>query len=173
MSIEKPISTIRKAVEGAAQDDASKEFLDKPEARHYEAVFERFKFIRDSSPRMLENVIKLAAGAKDLHEKIDPEAYKVFQKVSNELNVDLQAKLMQAVVTTANREDINEDNIKEELFKLFKRASDEAYRKIITDPRVEEVFKGKEESLVDLGLYLEGTIQPTSDLIAEQMFPFS
>jgi len=165
--LEKPITTIRKAVEGTAREAASKEFLDKPEARHYEQVFEMFKMMRDSEPKMLEGMIKIAAANKDLEDKLEPESYKVFKMVSNELSDDTQKKIAQVMMKIQIREDVNEENLVQELAKAFKNISDDSFRQTIEDPRIKEAFKGKEENLVDIGQYLESLNQPMAEIFAE------
>ena len=78
MSLEKPIPTIRKAVERLAEERAENESLDKPEQRHYDDVFLTYKMWRMLDPQKLEISIKVTAKSQELKEEMGKELFKVF-----------------------------------------------------------------------------------------------
>jgi len=80
MSLEKPISTIRKAVQGLAEEKAQKESLEKPEQRHYDSVFNTFKMWRMLNPESLELSIKVGAKNQELKKEMGDELYNIFNQ---------------------------------------------------------------------------------------------
>jgi hypothetical protein len=70
MSFEKPISTIRKAIEGTAEKIAFNENLENPDSKHFEYVIKLYKHVRMSNPQMLEKIIRVASNNKELKEDI-------------------------------------------------------------------------------------------------------
>ena len=51
MSIENPISTIRKAIKGSAERFAESEGKRKPKSKHYEEAFENFRKLKKNAKR--------------------------------------------------------------------------------------------------------------------------
>ena len=76
MTIENPIGTIKKAVQAFAEQKAENEFLEKPETRHYDAVFEQFRALKEASPEALETAVKLASNSKEITKNLITEAIK-------------------------------------------------------------------------------------------------
>lgn len=85
MSIEKPISTIRKAIKGAAEEDALLELKESPEKKHLDDAFNFFRYIKVFEPTKFELLVKIAAEAKDIKDAIGLEKYKLFMDVWTEV----------------------------------------------------------------------------------------
>lgn len=132
MNIEKPISTIRKAIIGSAEEAASKESLSRPEQRHYDYVFGLYKQIRDANPELLKKIIIAAAKGKELKDEIGQESEKVFNQVWGELAVTYHDELVKSMKSSS-------DKFKREIFKIGEISKN--------DPRIISAFSGKEDAL--------------------------
>jgi hypothetical protein len=65
--------TIKKAVQGAAGELASKEFLDSPQQRHINSVIANYKLIRSMNPKILNKIINLTAKWQELKDEVGPD----------------------------------------------------------------------------------------------------
>ncbi|KKQ36032.1 MAG: hypothetical protein US50_C0001G0034 [Candidatus Nomurabacteria bacterium GW2011_GWB1_37_5] len=146
--LEKPIQTIRKAVNLQAEELAKKEFLPTPEPRHFKAVFDQMKEIREYSPKMLEKLIIVAVQMKDIKEEIGPELDAIFSKVFGELSAGINEKLdvgMKQIMETKNI--TSQTEALQELSSLSKRIMEDVINNVKNDARVVSAFKGKEKLL--------------------------
>ena len=157
MNIENPISTIRKAVEGSAEEMAKTEFLQKPESRHYKAIFENYRIVKDYSPEMFEKMVFLSAKGKELKDNLGPELSKIFKNVSDEINETYQNKIIAATEQLENSSNLNQEELKKEIFNLTNRAIKEIVESIEVNPLIVSAFLGKEELLKKALYYLETT----------------
>jgi hypothetical protein len=147
MNLEKPIPTIRKAIKTLAEEHASKEFLDKPEARHYESAFDTYKVLRLLDPDRLKLSININAKEQDLKTEMGNDLYKVFQRVWVDVNKKSGKEIKQAAEQLKRTKSLSEDELNRELAELDKRFLKEKTNQVINDPRITAVFKGKEELL--------------------------
>ena len=159
MTIEKPISTIRKAVHGAAEEMAVKEFLDKPQARHYERVFNVFKKIRDASPEMAEKLITINARAKEVKDELGPELDETFRMVYDEVEEKFKPKMVEAM-EQIKKQNLNDKEYKKELVNLTARVFERMGSEVKKDPRITSAFSGKEELLdKTIKFYITNTVE--------------
>lgn len=70
MSIEKPISTIKKAIIGRAEKKAYEGSLNKPEQKHYEESLNFFKKMKEKRPEKIEELILNSAKGNDLRDEM-------------------------------------------------------------------------------------------------------
>lgn len=85
MSLENPISTIKKAIRGKAEEMASKEYLDKPEQRHLDKVLGIYKSLRNNPKENFEKQVKYDVERKILKDQMGIEAHKTFNKIWEDL----------------------------------------------------------------------------------------
>src|SRR5467141_1911924 len=121
MSIEKPISTIRKAVQGSAEKVAAKEFLDEPEQRHYDKIFNVYRFLRQFEPEKIERIIKIAAKEKELKDEMGIELYKVFNQVWEQLIQGYENKIDEAVKQITATKRLSPQELSKEVLNLNER----------------------------------------------------
>ncbi len=146
MSLEKPISTIRKAIEGTAQKSASAEFLDKPEKRHYNDAFDFYKYMRGFEPEKVEQVIMVAAKSKELSDEMGAELLKVFNKVWEDVTLGSEEKLNKAI-ERLKETILSHIELNQEIIKLEERFLKLKTNELKNDPRIVSAFAGKEELL--------------------------
>lgn len=132
MTIEKPVSTIKKAIKGTTEQMASKESLKKPEQRHYDSVINLYKQIRNTSPEMLEKIVIAAAKGKELKDEIGQESEMVFNQVWGELADVYQEELYKSIEKSP-------DEFKKEINKIGEMSKE--------DTRIISAFSGKEDAL--------------------------
>jgi len=148
MSLEKPISTIKKAVQRMAEESAEKESLDKPEQRHYDDVFTSYKILRMLEPKRLEVYIKTTAKSQELKNEIGAELFNVFDEVWIDATKEGKSEIK-------NEVDQLESTFKllfpkeynSELERIDKKYLKEKAEQVKNDPRVVQAFSGKEELL--------------------------
>lgn len=151
MSLERPFSTIRKAVEESAEEKASKEFLDRPEPRHFEAAFNFYRTLRESDPEFFEAVVSLTAQRKEVRDTLGVELYSTFDRAWTSLINDhtngYAAKVKAAFEQVQETKNLNQEELEEERIILTKRFLTEAANIIESDPQLLISFRGKEELL--------------------------
>ncbi|MBP6025454.1 hypothetical protein [Ferruginibacter sp.] len=145
MSLENPISTIRKAVQGAAEELASKELLQKAESNHYDKVFLIFKTLRNINPKTLEKVIIASAKGKELKDKLSKELFAEFESVAFEISADYKKKITAQVEKIEN--DSSCQNKYEQVTAVTKNIFTDMAYEIKNDPRLLTAFAGKEDLL--------------------------
>ncbi len=147
MSIEKPITTTRKAVERMAEDRASKEFLETPESRHYESVFTTYKMLRMLDPQRLELVVKANAKEQDIKTEMGTDLFNIYQKVWSDVTKEGKNEIDKAVEQLKNTTDLSPKHLNEELIKLDERFLKEKSSQVKNDPRIVTAFLDKGELL--------------------------
>jgi len=85
MSIEKPISQIKRAILAGAEELARKESLNKPEDCHFNAVIKILREAKNYSQELFEQAIKTLVEEKELKNKIGIELVTSFEKASYRL----------------------------------------------------------------------------------------
>jgi hypothetical protein len=157
MSLEQPYSTIKKAVEGSANEMARSELLEKPEARHYDKVFQLLKQLRDFDSSLLENIIIISARGKNLAEKLGPGLEKEFREVVDELNenIEKKAKLgIKQIKSTIK----DPKSIIDEKNKFALRLIEELILQLKTDLRIVSAFDGKELLLEEATAFMQDSL---------------
>ncbi len=154
MTIENPIGTIKKAVQAFAEQKAENEFLEKPETRHYDAVFEQFRALKEASPEALETAVKLASNSKEIKDELGSELFILYKKVANELDVEMKDKCMIAFKQLKD-ENLSKDDLEIKVKELYIRVSKQVVDMFKNDPRIVLAFNGKEELLEKLSKFME------------------
>lgn len=147
MGIEKPISTIRKAVQRMAEEEAEKESLNKPEQRHYDDVFTTYKVLRMLDPERLELNLKVTAKQQELKNGIGTELFKVFDKVWIEATKEGKKEIAEAVDQLERTLNISPKEFNRKLKEIDEQYLKEKAILVKSDPRIISDFKGKEELL--------------------------
>lgn len=147
MSLEKPFSTIRKAIQGSAENRASKELLDKPEERHYKDAFHFFKSLRAFSPEKVELFITLTAKNKELRNAMGAELYKIFSRVMEDLSNRNEKQFNEAVEQIKTTKKLSHQEMSEDVKKLKERFIKEIVNEFKNDSRIVSAFAGKEKLL--------------------------
>ncbi|HLG35303.1 MAG TPA: hypothetical protein VI757_10515 [Bacteroidia bacterium] len=145
MTIEKPFSTIRKAIEGSAEKQAENEFLEKPEHRHYKAAFDFYKTVRALAPEKVELLIKAAAKAKVLKDGMGGELYKTSNQVLDDLMEGSEKQFNDAVDQIKESGKLSEKELHDEILKLNTRFIKIKMDEFKKDPRIVTTYAGKEE----------------------------
>ncbi|MFA6524085.1 MAG: hypothetical protein WC264_00450 [Candidatus Paceibacterota bacterium] len=147
MAIEKPISTIRKAVNSAAENMAKNEFLDKPEQRHYESVISEYKWLRAFEPEFLEKILVVGAKGSELKDEMGTELYNIFDKVRTEMTSNSEDQFKDAIEQIKMTKNLSLDELNQEISNLIIRYFKIKGEEIKNDPRIKSAFFGKEELL--------------------------
>lgn len=145
MPIEKPISTIRKAVQGAAEEMASKESIQTPQAKHYDKVFLVFKTLRNINPKALEKLIIASAEGKELKDKLGNNLMVEFETISSEI-FGKHKKNIADEIKKIKVESPSAENF-EKIRSLVNNSFTELGNEIKHDPRLLHLFAGKEDLL--------------------------
>ena len=147
MSIEKPISTIRKAVQRLAEEGAGKEGLGKPEKRHYDDVFNSYKLLRMMEPKKFELYIQTSAKYQELKNEIGEELFKVFDKAwihatkQGRVEIEKEERKLKRILNLSREE------FDQRLKKIDEKFLKEKASLVRNDPQVVNAFSGKEEFL--------------------------
>lgn len=150
MSIEKPISTIRRAIQESAEENASKEFLNEPEQRHYKQAIDFYKLLRKSSPEFLEIVIPLTAKRKELKDEMGLELYKVFEDAWENLlrgPTGYESKMKEGMAQITETKKLSSDEYNQEKINLTQRILNEESASLRHDSIISSAFSGNEEIL--------------------------
>jgi len=147
MNIENPLHTIKKAVEEAAIRKASNEFLEKPEARHFQLVFDDFKRLRNLNPQVLARLIIRYAKTKELKDELGRNLDFTLQQVYNEKSSQLEDRIIAGIEQLQSMSKMKQEEVQKEFAALMQRGAEELGRQIKTDSRITSSFVGKEELL--------------------------
>ena len=147
MALEKPFSTIRKAIEGGAEKQAEKEFLENPEHRHYKAAFAYYKTVRALAPEKVELLIEAAAKAKDLKDEMGNELYKISNQVLNDLMDGSEKQFNEAVDQIKDSKLLTSEEFHNEILKLNIRFLNVKINEFKKDAQIISVYEGKGELL--------------------------
>lgn len=162
MSIEKPISTIRKAVHRLAEERAQKEGIDKPEQRHYDDVFLTYKAWRLLDPKYLEVAIKVTSKSQDLKNEMGTELFNIFDDAWINATKDGKNEMDKAIKQLDRTLNISQEEYKNELELIPERFLKEKTDQVKNDPKVTQAFFGKEN-------LLEKALTTTASSIRELM----
>jgi len=88
MSLEKPISTIRKALHGIAEENAFGNLKGTPEKKDFDDAINVLRSLKNSDPEKFELVVKVGAEGKELKDKIGEERYKLFMSIWEDLCIN-------------------------------------------------------------------------------------
>jgi hypothetical protein len=144
MKIEKPISTIRKAIKISAEQTAQEEFLKKPEKRHYEEAFSFYKYMKLFEPENYEKMIVIGAKGSELKDKMSPKLYKEFTNILEEVTSKNGIRIEKAINVLKDSGLLSSEQLKQETLELNKELIAMNYNDLINDPRLKSAFKGKE-----------------------------
>lgn len=146
MSIEKPISTIRKAVQGSAEEIAANEYLEKPEERHYRETLNFFRFIKIFEPERYEQFVKIGAQGKELKDEMGAEKYKIFSRILREVT-ERDASKMKEAGDQIKSSNLPSEELSQEILELNTRYLKEKMEELKNDSRIASAFSGQEELL--------------------------
>lgn len=160
MDIENPISTIKKAVQNAAEELAAKESKSKPEAEHYKRVLDSFKFMRGSNREMLEKIIFFSAQRKEIKDRLEPEQYSVFREGWDKVEKKLKTETSNAIdeILKKNKEkEMTSEEFKHEIAELTNKIHEQVIGEVKNDPKVIAAFHGKEKLLDEMLDFIKST----------------
>jgi hypothetical protein len=157
MTIEKPISTIRKAIKGSAELEAEKEGRKRPKKRHFREAFQFFRFLKMIDPKMYEGSLELMAKAKDLKDEMGEDLYKTFTSVLEEITSKIREKVKKEYEQIKEKGPLSS----EEILELNKKIIIISNEEMKNDSRLISAFLGKEELL-----------NKTIDFISSEMLHF-
>jgi len=152
MGIEKPISTIRKAVQNLAEENASGDSLKVPESKHFKDAFEFYKAMRLNDPEGLKLSIEVRAREQDIKNKMGEKLYNVFDKVWIEVNQDSTQEINEALDQIKKDKKMSSEDIEQAIDEFELSFIKGKARIVKNDPRIVSAFLGKEEVLRN-GLY--------------------
>jgi len=147
MPIEKPISTIRKAIEGTAEVKADKESIDKPEERHYKAAFNFYRTLRALSPEKVGLIITIAAKSKGLKDEMGVQLFKVFNDVFKDKTTGSEREFNEQIEQIKAKRHLSQRELSKEILKLNEAFIVKKVAEVQNDPRIISAFAGKEELL--------------------------
>jgi hypothetical protein len=162
MSIENPISTIRKAVKELAERKASAEFLNEPEQRHYKDALTSYKMWRMMDPGSLQIGIKINALEHDYKRKMGPELFKAFDSAWIDATKNAEAELENAEMQIKETKDLTDDELTLELEKIEDRFLTKKSEEVKNDERLVNLFLENKELLNE-------AIDSTAGLMREYM----
>ena len=158
MSIEKPISTIRKAIKGSAEQIASTEFIKEPEERHYKEIFIFFRELKLEQPEVYEKLIKVGAKGKDLSDKMGKDLHEILSQILKEVSTRDKETMEEAVNQIKKNKKLSYEELDNEIIKLKKRYLDGLAIELINNPRLKLAFAGKEELVEEIIDFLKSTM---------------
>jgi len=147
MSIEKKISTVRKAIKGTAEADAEREGLMSPEGRHFKSAFNFYRFIKLVDPKTYEFMVSTAAKLNDLKTEMGPDLSRILGNAIERITGKDENKVEQQFRQLERTRKMTQEEEEEEILKLninFTREKDEEIKK---DTELLLAFSGKEELL--------------------------
>ena len=151
MTIENPIGTIKKAIEQTAEDKAEKELLEKPEARHYQEVFDFYRMVKGSDTELFETLIKLSAKRKELKILLGPEKYRQFdQRWTALLNdpVNGYSKRIEVALAQVGRsKSLTRKELDSEKVGLTERFLNQFTTSAMNDAQLIRIFNGEQQLL--------------------------
>ena len=147
MSLEKPIPTIRNAVNRLAEERAEKESLESPEQRHFDDVFLTYKTWRMLDPKSLELSIKVSAKSQELKNEMGTELFKVFDQSWLNATKDGKKELSEEIAKINKLVSMFPQKYKEKLEHVNEKYLEEKANQIKNEPLVVQAFTGKEELL--------------------------
>ena|ERR1035437_398953 len=121
MSIEKPISTIRKAIKSISENIPD----------NYKRALNAFKDLKKVNPEFLNKIITTESQGQDIKDKMEPELYNIYSKVFGEIFTNHEAELNKATI----------DGSEEMLTKVIQTILNEVKK----DNRLIHAFAGKKE----------------------------
>lgn len=150
MTPENKYSTIRKAVEGKAEELAARELLEKPEKHHLDEVFNEYKALRGISPKELEAQISIASKRKELKDQMGIDANQIFNEVWDNLYNGPTGLEIKEAEQTAQRKKYSRPTVEtalQDMVEFRERFFKWMEKFIKIDPRIITAFKGKEDIL--------------------------
>jgi hypothetical protein len=147
MTIEKPISTIRKAIKGSAEESALDDFRDTPEQKDFRQAFNFFRYLKIFEPEKYEWIVKTGARGKELKDAVGNELYKMvtqeWEKIINQDSNKLTESIEQIKATSKNYSEVGVyETI--HLYELFLK---EKATQIKSNSKIIGAFSEKEELL--------------------------
>lgn len=140
--------TTRKAIQIAAEEMASQEFLDAPQQEHLDSVISNYKLIYSMNPKILYKIVNLTAKSKEIKDEVGPDLHKIFTQVwEKELTANMKNELDDVMATIHQTKTLTEKGDKDEIVILVKRYIEKKIQELKKDPRILSAFAGKEELL--------------------------
>ena len=165
MTIEKPISTIRKAIKGSAEQIASTEFFEEPEERHYKEIFDFFRTLKMYQPEMYEKMITIGAKGKELSDEMGKDLHKILSQVLGEISARDKDKMKEAVAQL--EKSLSPEELDKKIIELKERYLNAMGKELINEPRLKSAFTGKEELLEKVIDFLKSTMSELSEADAK------
>lgn len=150
MTIENPISTIKKAVRGSAEHLAMNRNAKKVKPEHYKEVFNFFRELKESNPEKLEKLIILLAEDKELKDELGPDLDSIFQIVWIEVNSRYAYKISTVIKQLKEEKEPDSEESNQKFVNSINEILNEMAIEIKKDPLVTHSFISKnEKNLLD------------------------
>ena len=146
MNIEKPISTIRRAIEGVAEEKAYKS-SEKIEQKHFDESIKFYKKMRDTRPDEVEKLILLSVEGKELRDKIGMELYIIFDPIWKNVTKGFLNKLIKRACEIKGERELTDKEFIKEIDTYAETLLRYDSKILKEDPRIISAFLGKEELL--------------------------
>ena|ERR1035437_2150892 len=147
MTIENPISTIRKAVKGTAEQNAAAELIEFPEQKHYEEAFLYYKYLKLFEPEMYEKMISIGAKDKELKDEMGAELLNVFTQVLEEITSKNENKMAASVEQLKEANKNSPEILNQKILKLNKILILENDGELRKNSRLISAFSAREDLL--------------------------
>lgn len=157
MSIEKPFSTIRKAVEGRAEEAATYEGLEAPTSKHYKREFNILRVSKMFNPENYERDLIIGARAKELKDAMGKEKYEIFNKVQIELEEKYDNEKSEAEAQIQIN-GTNMENGKTEFLTLNQKYLSIKENELKSDPRIQSAFKDNMNLVDDTLMFIRDSV---------------
>jgi len=148
MSIENPISTIRRAIKGTAERLAESEGKRKPKSKHYEEVFENYRKIQKTNPEMLEKLIIASAKDKELKDELGPDLDAAFQIVWVKVYTRFAYRIRHTIQDIIKDENPLSEESKQKLANSINEIINDMSLEIKKDPLVAHSFLTEKEKVL-------------------------
>lgn len=152
MAMEKPISTIKKAIQNLAEENASKDSLKVPESKHFENAFNTYKAMRIVDPEGLELSIEVRSREQEIKREMGEELYNVFQQVWTEVNKDNKEEIDNAIKQIKSSKNKSPEDIEQAIDEFELKYIREKANIVKNDLRIILAFSEKKE-ILSKGLY--------------------
>ena len=148
MMKENPISTIRKAIKGAAEQTSSAENIEIPEERHYKETFEFFRNLKILEPEMYEKLIEIGAKGKELSDELGYDLHKRLVGILKQISIKNKYLLDQEIDKIKHTKNLSPEQLEKEL----NRVKDEhinniVINEVLNDSCLKSAFAEKEQLL--------------------------
>lgn len=145
MTIENPISTIRKAVKGSAERLAENSNAKKVKPEHYKEVLGLFRRLKDTNPEILEKLIIASAKDKELKDELGSDFDSIFQQVWIEVNSRYSYRIRHAVKQMKEEKELDAEEAKKRFVNSINEITNEMSIEMRKDPLITHSFMSEKE----------------------------